>query len=147
MNHFKPILRAFTIAVLATASFEGVSRFVLIPLFGFSPKILVSILAVISAAWFGDLKAGFIATILNGCLLWDFLSEDAGFGLTFHRQVRLLVFIFIGGIISWGSDALHTARLRAELRQNYGSERNVFGWLLRQREHADYGLKGLKPQL
>jgi PAS domain S-box-containing protein len=117
MKHFKPILRAFAIALLATASFEGVSRFVLIPLFGFSPKILISILAVISAAWFGHLKAGLIATILNGCLLWDFLSEDADLGLTLHRQIRLLVFLFIGGIISWGSEALHTARQRAELRQ------------------------------
>ncbi len=53
MSQFKSTLRAIVIAVLVTVLVEIVRRTVLMPMLGFSPKIMPSLLTVMLAAWFG----------------------------------------------------------------------------------------------
>ncbi len=92
--------------------------FVLIPIFDFSPRVLPSTLAVILAAGFGGAKAGLFATAFNTGLLLEFYYSEGGLeDFTIDRQVRMVTFLAVGGLTSWGAGILHAARRRAEERQ------------------------------
>ncbi len=118
MSQTKSTIRAVVIGLLATVLVEIVRRSVLIPVFGFSPKVMPAILSVILAAWFGGAQAGWIASVLNVAKLWGYHGGEIHFEpLAMDHRVRLVMLLAIGGIISWVIGALRTARQRAEDRQ------------------------------
>ena len=118
MSEFKSTLRAVVIGLLATLLVEIVRQFVLVPFLGFSPKIMPGLLSVFLAAWLGGARAGWTAAALNTAKLWGYHVDGLYFPtLSVDRQIRLIMFFLIGGIISWVMGALHAARQRAEDRQ------------------------------
>ncbi len=102
MSEFKSTLRAVVIGLLATLLVEIVRQFVLVPFLGFSPKIMPGLLSVFLAAWLGGARAGWTAAALNTAKLWGYHVDGLYFPtLSVDRQIRLIMFFLIGGIISW----------------------------------------------
>jgi PAS domain S-box-containing protein len=117
MNQFRSTFRAFFVALLATVAMAVVRHLVIIPIFDFRAQVMPSFLAVMLAASVGGLQAGLFATLLNAGLI-AFVDEEIGFLLvSASRQFRLLMFVAISGLISWGIEALHASRQRLESRQ------------------------------
>ena len=142
MNQFRFPFRAFIVAILATALMVVVRRFVIIPFFDFNAPAMPFILAVMLAAWIGGSKSGFFATVLNAGLLWSALGEEIAFELfSASRQIRLILFIVIGGLISWGKEALDSSRKRLDERR-----RELEKEMLR-REQAEAGLREREERL
>ena len=101
---------AVVIGLLATLLVEIVRQFVLVPFLGFSPKIMPGLLSVFLAAWLGGARAGWTAAALNTAKLWGYHVDGLYFPtLSVDRQIRLVMFFLIGGIISWVMGALHAA--------------------------------------
>ena len=78
-----------------------VRRFVFIPIFDFSAPIMPCILAVMLATWIGGWKAGFFATVLNAALI-NLVKEVEPQSISMPQLLRLIMFVIIGGLISWG---------------------------------------------
>jgi PAS domain S-box-containing protein len=115
MNHIRSVAQAFAVALLATAILTLVRYALLIPVFGFDLIMIPAIASIISAAWLAGALSGLIATILNVCVLCQL--QTAGFSFdVFSTQglVRVVTFVFIGAVISWGIDAVQIVRRRAE---------------------------------
>jgi PAS domain S-box-containing protein len=110
--------RAIVVALLATVLMALFRHFVFIPLFDFSPPIMPSLLAVMLAASVGGFRSGLFATVVNAGLLTLVYGGEIGIQLFSMPNVfRFIMFVAIGGVISWGIDTLHAARQRAEVRQ------------------------------
>ena len=163
MNRFKSTFRAFIVALLATVLMAAVRSFVLVPFLDDSPRVLPSTLAVVLAAGFGGMTSGLFATALNAGLLLEFYYRDGGLeGLTNLRQLRLVMFVFISGLTSWGAGALHAARQRAEDRQrelekevaerkkseaSEKTQRELLAAEMRRREQAEMELRAQVEQV
>jgi signal transduction histidine kinase len=79
--------------------------------------LLPFVLSVTLSARCGGLKPGLLATFLGvGVAVFFFIPSSESFGLEeASDRVRLVVFLFLGVLISFLSDALITARRAAEL--------------------------------
>jgi PAS domain S-box-containing protein len=115
MNPLRSVVRAFAVALLAVAVLTLARYLVLIPVFGFDLIMIPAITSIIVAAWLAGPLSGLIATVLTICVLCQL--ETAGFSAVFfsaERLIRIVTFLFIGAVISWGVDAVHTVRRRTE---------------------------------
>lgn len=127
MNQFRPSSRAFIVALLATLVLGVLRHVIFIPIFELPGRVMPSCLAVMLAASVGGLKAGLFATALNaGLLAWA--DEEMGRHLlAASGSFRLVTFVALSGLTSWGIEALHGARQRVEdwhrERENELSER------------------------
>lgn len=71
--------------------------------------------AVMVAAWYGGVGPGLMVTLVGAVLANYFLLQPVyGFSLSGDNLVRGIVFVLVGGQISWLSGMMHQARLRAE---------------------------------
>jgi PAS domain S-box-containing protein len=138
MNHLRSTFRAFVVALLATVSILVVRHFVFVPIFEFGPPAMPFLLAVTLAAWFGGLKAGLFTTVFTAGLLAMFFSSNS---FSMSNQLRLSLFVVIGGLISWGVESLLAARLRMDDRQRE-LEREVG-----ERRRAEAAEKSQREQL
>ncbi len=103
-------LSRFTVAVLATA-LAVLIRFLLNPVLGHDAPLLVSILAVMFAAWYGGRGSGMLAILLSA-VLSVFLFIRPLYSLridNFSDVLRLVLFIVIGLLITWLTEALRAA--------------------------------------
>ena len=150
MHHLRSTLRAFLIALLATAVMETVRRVVFVALFDYSAAVMPMLLAVMAAAAISGLRSGLFAIILGvGTIIYVF-SESTNIPVfATYRQLRILMFVITGGLISWGLGTLHTARRRLadrqrELEREVSERRNTEANLaseIRRRCEAETALK------
>ncbi|CAN5755091.1 hypothetical protein BH23GEM5_BH23GEM5_07390 [soil metagenome] len=101
-------------ALLAVAVAFGV-RWMLAPLLGGQNPLMVFVLAVVVAAWYGGFGPGMLATALSGLASAHFFIEPVRslWIAETPDQVRLVLFLLGGWLISALSSALHEARYDA----------------------------------
>ncbi len=82
--------------------------------------LLPFVMAVMTAAWYGGMRPGLVATLL-GALLGDyFFMEPQGFGIgATNDTVQLVMFVAVGVLVSGLCEALHRARRRAQDGQRH----------------------------
>jgi signal transduction histidine kinase len=79
------------------------------PFVFFTPAVMIS-------AWYGGLGPGLVATVLGAALGDYFFLGELGFDFDSASIARVLLFLFVGGQISWLSGALLNAKTRLEAR-------------------------------
>lgn len=129
-SHLKLI--GYLIAVGATA-LAALVHLALGGMLDHEAPLLLFILAIVAAAWYGGLKAGLLATALSLLAAsFLFLEPTASFNIA-HRsdQLRALLFALIGGIISLVNELKHREQRRLE--QTLGEQRKTEA-ALRERE-------------
>uniref|UniRef100_UPI00405629BC sensor histidine kinase n=1 Tax=Candidatus Electrothrix sp. TaxID=2170559 RepID=UPI00405629BC len=109
-----PPLARYGSAVLVVVAALGV-RWMLAPLLGGQAPLLIFVLAVVVAAWYGGFGSGMLATALSALAGAHFFIEPARslWIAETPDQVRLVIFLLGGWLISALSSALHAARFDA----------------------------------
>ncbi len=117
MIQFRPGIRAFLVALLATATMVALRRLVFVEFLGIDVPLLPFLFSVLAAAWASGIASGLLATAF-GAAAGIYVSHkwDNFPFLTSHFQVRLLIFTVLGGLVSWLTASGQTARRRAESR-------------------------------
>lgn len=134
--------------VAVTASLLAVLlRLLLSPLLHENAPLLIFVLPVLFSAWYGGLRPGILATGLCAFLgTYFFVTPQLSFGvLDLSNMTRITIFLVEGFCISGLSEALRSARDRAEqiARQLKDSEEQ---YRLLVEEVKDYAIIGLDPQ-
>jgi len=120
------LTNGYVVAVLATATILMVQHF-LLPLFMGSPPLLLFLLGVALAAWYGSFRAGLFATVLSTLASIFYLIEPFhSWQIAEQREwLRTLLLLSVGGVLS-----LMISLLRRE-------ERNALTEVLRQKERLE----------
>ncbi|MBY0512356.1 MAG: DUF4118 domain-containing protein, partial [Gemmataceae bacterium] len=95
--------------------------------------LLPFVLPVILAGWYGGLRCGLLATLLNALAAVYFFTDPAySWGIAGSGdRVRVGTFVVVGAVVSWLNELLHRYRRRAEdaartaLRRQQELEREV----------------------
>src|SRR5688572_18448813 len=104
----------YVVALVATIALLVV-RLVLEPVLSASSPFLFFAPAVMIGAWYGGRGPGLLATIVGALAANYFLLAPTGrISDTPDAIVKTLVFVIVGGQISWLSGALYAAKRRAE---------------------------------
>jgi PAS domain S-box-containing protein len=137
------LLSDYSVAVLASL-FAVVLRFLLQPLLQENAPLLVFIMPVMFSAWYGGFKAGLLSTGLCAVFgTYFFIAPSFTFDIPdLSNGVRVAIFVFEGFFISWLSEALRSARHRAERNASSLREREEQYRLLVEgvRDYAIFGL-------
>jgi len=106
-------LNGHILAVLATGAVLLVLKS-LQPVFGGSPPLLLFLVSVLFATWFGGFRAGFLATVLSTAASAYFLEEpyDSLYIAEERERLRVVLLLAVGTLLS-----LAIARLRTMERQ------------------------------
>ncbi|MBW4487882.1 MAG: PAS domain S-box protein [Trichocoleus desertorum ATA4-8-CV12] len=140
------LLSGYSVAVLATL-LTLLLRFLLVPLLNDNAPLLIFILPVMFSAWYGGLRAGFLATSL--CTLvgtYFFVQPHFSFpALDVANSTRVAIFVFEGITISYLNEGLRQAKRRAEKTIATLTESEEKYRLLVQGVQ-DYAIFGLDPQ-
>jgi PAS domain S-box-containing protein len=111
----RDVVRAQTVAILIVAAMLGV-RWLLAEWVDYEAPLLLFMLAVVGAAYYGGLWPGLTAMVLS-VLAGNFFSVApvGEFSLTSPvEHVRAAIFVFVGMAVSGLCEALHRARRRVE---------------------------------
>jgi PAS domain S-box-containing protein len=118
MRHFKSGLLGFFVAVCLTGSALLVRRFILIPVFDQNAPLITFTLAVVVATWISGLGSGLFATLLGAVANTYLVIESTGFrALPLTLELRPILFVIVGMLISWLVASVQSARRRIEDRQ------------------------------
>jgi len=119
-------LNGYGVAVFATLSLTTALK-LLQPIFGGSPPVLLFLAGVVLAAWYGGVKAGFLATVLSVLASAYFLIEPFySFEIVQDSErLRLLLFAGVGSVLSLSI---------AHLRQ---TEKQALRKVLQQKEYLE----------
>lgn len=136
----------YSVAILASL-LALLLRFLLMPLLRDNAPLLVFIMPVMLSAWYGGLRAGLLATGLCALLgTYFFVPNLFSFSIAgIGNLVRVLIFLVEGVLISWLSEALHSAKQRAE-RTAVSLEASEEKYRLLVEGVQDYAIFGLNPQ-
>src|SRR5688572_30682076 len=105
----------YLMALIAPAVTAGVMQ-VSWPFFQNTP-VSPYFMPVILCAWYGGLGPGLLSVFIS-FLLAHFFFVEPYFSLSTMKnndQIRLLVFVTVGTIVSWLSELMHKARQHAEI--------------------------------
>jgi PAS domain S-box-containing protein len=104
----------YLVAVGAVAA-VALLRLALTGALGDEPALLLFVMAVTAAAWYGGWKPGLFAVVLGVA------AETSFFGSPWlHKPgglLRVVLFVGVGGLVSLLSESLHRSRRRAEVRR------------------------------
>jgi signal transduction histidine kinase len=105
----------FAVAVLVT-TLAVLIRFLLNPVLGHDAPLMVSILAVMFAAWYGGRGSGVLAIALSAVLsVFLFIRPLYSLRIAhFSDVLRLVLFIVIGLLITWLTEALRAAAMERQ---------------------------------
>ncbi|MDI1484184.1 PAS domain S-box protein [Polyangium sp. y55x31] len=114
----KRFLARYGVAVAAVAVVTAI-RLALDPMLGEGSPFLLFTLAVMAAAWYGGLRAALFAMVLAAFSSTFFIMRPQfELGLTMpSARAQLGLFLFTGGGLSYLTDSLHRARIRAEVAE------------------------------
>ena len=101
----------YLVAVLATVAALIVDE-LLFSVLGLPPVVLILVPPIMAAAWLGGLMPGLLATALAFVAAIFFVIEPNGLsGLgEFHNQVRAILLVVVGAVISGLCEQLHRSR-------------------------------------
>lgn len=131
--HRLPIKRVLTngyvVAVIATAII-AIIQYLLLPLFTGSPPLLLFLLAVALAAWYGGFSAGLLATVLSTLASIFYLIEPfQSWQIIEQREwLRALLLLIVGGVLSPIISLMRSGERKAlleVLRQKERLEREI----------------------
>ncbi|HVK70745.1 MAG TPA: PAS domain S-box protein, partial [Polyangium sp.] len=114
----KRLLARYGVAVAAVAVVTAI-RLALDPVLGEHSPFLIFTLAVMAAAWYGGLRAALFAMVL-AALSGTFFILRPKFALglpTTAAQAQFVLFLCTGMGLSYLTDLLHRARIRAEVAE------------------------------
>src|SRR5262245_40453871 len=142
MNQFRTTIRAFLIALLATALVIPIRRFVVVHLLGIDAPLMGFFFAVVAAAWLSGLKSGLFTTVLGSVAgTYAFVESSGQWVIPPFFQGRLVLFVAVSGLARYAVESLHLARQRLEDRQ-----RELEQEVLR-REQAEAALREQEERL
>ncbi|MBD1909362.1 MULTISPECIES: PAS domain S-box protein [unclassified Leptolyngbya] len=109
------LLSRYSVAVLASL-LALIIRFLLVPVLGYEAPLLVFIMPVMFAAWYGGLGPGLFATGLSALVgTYFFVQPLFTLGVTgIENGVRIAIFLTEGVMISYLNQALITSKERTE---------------------------------
>jgi PAS domain S-box-containing protein len=137
MNQLWATFRGLFVALLATASVCALRRTVFTEFLGLDAAPLMPfMLAVIAAAWLSGLKSGLIATVLSSVAgTYLFVESTGRWIIPPFFQGRLVLFVLLGGLVSYTVESLRFAWQRLEDRQRELEQE------VRRREQAETALR------
>jgi len=107
-------VRRYTVAILATLVVV-LLRFALVPSLGHDAPLILFVVAILAAAWYGGLGPGLFATALS-VAAGDFFFISPLFSFAVERpsdRVRLFLYVVVGAWASSVCEAMHRARRQA----------------------------------
>ena len=124
MHQFRSLLRVFLVAAVATALTVPVRVFVFGKLLDIRAPFLPFLLAVVLATWLAGIRSGLCATVFSAAAASYPLIMRTGLrGVPTTFQIKLVIFVFIGGLTSWLVASLHTAQRRIAADNDNSSAR------------------------
>ena len=118
MGRFRSLFRGLLIALLVTAAMGLIGHFLVLRYLGQDAPFMALILAVMAAAWVNGLGPGLLATLFGAALGSYWSLEQTNFeSIPPYLPGRLIAFVIIGVLISWGMETMHAARRLLEERQ------------------------------
>ena len=94
-------------------------QFLIKPSIGNDAPFMPFFFAVIAAAWYGGFYPGLVATVIAGVLSCTLFLDPMGtlFFAHHHKLFWFVVFLVVGGGVSWLCESLHAARRQSEENQ------------------------------
>ncbi len=118
MNQFWILLRGLFVAALATALMVPLRRYVFVQLFELRAPFFPFLLGIVLATWAARLRSGLFATALGAATVGFILVKQLHFQNPPPQfYLRMLLFVGVGGVMSWLTDSVLMARQRIARRQ------------------------------
>jgi len=112
-------MSCYLIAVLATA-FVVLLRYALGGVLAKESPLLLFVMAIMTASWYGGLKSGLMATFLSVVAGTYFFIDRDGINIRYASdQVRIALFFIVGVLVSGLSEAMHVHRRGVEDTRNF----------------------------
>jgi len=124
MNSFRTKWRAIVVALAATAGVAVLRRYGLVQFLGLDAPFMSFTLSIVIAAWLSGFVSGMLATVLGAAAgTYMFMDSHEVSSLPAAFQARIVFFVAIGLLISWGFESTHAMRRQLEERQRGLEER------------------------